>query len=317
MTTLTVDHGSDEWRALRQKYVGSSEIAALFGMHAYGLTRWQLYHQKKGSLPEVFESSVMSQGKHFEPAVASYAQDKFNIQLRKVRRYLTDDSTPGLGASIDYEEFGGGSLIPTELKWSLYGRDWEYDGDELTRIPDSYLMQVQHQLACSNAPHAQLIAFTGGDLRRMIIPRSDEIIAAIRAAVSAFWADVAAEREPPVDFLVDAEAVSTLANHSPLRPVMLPPEWGPLLREYKSLTAEAKEREEQADAIKAKLLHHLIGEGKGFVDQKCIATCDGFKVSIAKIADTPAKIIDESMIGQEFGGRRGYVRTTISEVKEK
>lgn len=317
MSTLTVDHGSPEWHAIRQKYIGSSEISALFGLHSYGLTRWQLYHQKKGNLPEVFEASVMTQGKHFEPAIASYAQEKFDIQLRKVRRYLVDDACPGLGASMDYEEFGSGSLIPTELKWSLWGKEWEFDGDELTRIPDSYLLQVQHQLAAAGAPHAQLIAFTAGDAKRMIIPRSDEIISRIRAAVTAFWADVAADREPPVDFLADADAVADLARMSPLRPVMLSPEWLPVLDEYRAMKATEKASGEQAEAAKAKLLHHLIAEGKGFADQKCVALCGTFKVTVSKIAENAGKLVTPEMVGTHVGGKAAHIRTTISEVKGK
>jgi len=304
------------WRTLRASHVGSSDIAALFNMHAYGLTRWQLWHVKRGTLPDAFETDVMTQGKHFEPAIASYAQEKFKIQLRKVRRYLEADDCPALGASVDYEEYGGGTLIPTELKWSLWGKEWEYDGDDLTAIPDSYLLQVQHQLAAMpTAPHAQLIAFTGGDLRRMIIPRSEHIISAIKTQVTAFMKSVTDGIEPPVDFLADAEAVNTMAALRKLTTVEFPPEMESVFEEFMAAKAAEDEACAAKDAAKAKLLKHII-DNSGEIESKCVSTCGGYKITVSKIAESLGKLVTPDLVGQYLGGKKAHIRTSITEVKE-
>lgn len=311
MTSITITDTA-HWHALRAKHIGASEVAALFSLSPW-LTRWQLYMLKTGQLPDVFDNKSMAQGRHFEPAIAAYAAEKFNIQLRKVHRYLTADDITGMGASLDYEEYGDGSLIPTELKFSLYGDGWEYEGDELTAIPDNYMMQVQHQLACCpSAPHAQLIAFTGGDLKRMIIPRSDRLIVAIKSAVHDFWADVAAGREPPVDFSADADAVSRLAYIRKLRTVTLQPEMADVMAAWDRAKAVAKEAEEAADVAKAKVLKAIIDAGEG--NDSCVATVGGWRLAVTKIADNPGKPITAEMVGQITGARKGHLRCGLKRI---
>lgn len=304
------------WRELRKKHVGASEVSALFSLSPW-ITRWQLYHLKRGDLPDVFESAAMTQGRHFEPAVAAYAQEKFGIQLRKVRRYLSSDSVAGMGASLDYEEYGGGSLIPTELKFSLWGDGWDWEGDELTAAPDYYMMQVQHQLACMPAaPHGQLIAFTGGDLKRMIIPRSERLIIAIKAAVYQFWADVAAGNEPPVDFSVDADAVNRLAFVRKLRSLTLTPEHEELFRVYDENRALAKRAEAAADAARAEILKHVIDAGEG-PDTGLRVTCGDWHMSVAKVAENPGRVLTEADVGTRIGARKGFLRCSLKKTGEK
>jgi putative phage-type endonuclease len=298
------------WRSLRLQHVGASDVAALFGLSPW-LTRWQLYHLKKGNLPEAFEADHMTQGKFFEPAIAAYAQDKFKIQLRKVRRYLSSDTVPGLGASLDYEEFGGGALIPTEIKWSLYGDGWDWEGDELTAIPDYYMMQVQHQLAASpGAPHGQLIAFTGGDLKRMVIPRSDRLIGAIEAAVRQFWADVAAGNEPPVDFKVDSDAVTRLAYVSKLRSLTLTPDHADVFERWEKAAADEADAKERKEAARAEVLKAVVDAGEG-PDTGLKVVCGNWRVSISKVADSLGKEITPDMVGTRVGARKGHLRAQL------
>lgn len=312
MASLTVD-SEEHWRELRSKHVGASEVSALFALSPW-LTRWQLYHLKRGDLPDVFESSAMTQGRHFEPAVAAYAQEKFGIQLRKVRRYLSSDDVKGLGASLDYEEYGDGSLIPTELKFSLWGDGWDWEGDELTQVPDYYMMQVQHQLACMpNAPHGQLIAFTGGDLKRMIIPRSDRLIMAIKAAVYQFWVDVAAGTEPPVDFSLDATAIDKMAFVKKLRSLTLTPDKAALFETYERSRLAEKEAKAAADAARAEILKAVIDAGEG-PDTGLSVVCGDWKMGVSKIADSPGKVVTPEMVGTYVGARKGHVRCTVKKI---
>lgn len=302
------------WHAIRAKHVGASEVAALFNLSPW-MTLWQLHMLKCGKLPDVFESSSMTQGKHFEPAVASYAQEKFGIRLRKVRRYLTHD-TVKLGASLDYEEFGGGALIPTELKFSLWGDGWEYDGDELTQIPEYYLLQVQAQLACSPAaPHGQLIAFTGGDLKRMVIPRSHRLIDAVVVATMKFWDDVASETEPPIDFNADADAVNRLAYISKLRSVILQPEMEPVFAAYDKARTERLAAEKLEEAKKTELLKAIIDAGEG--NDTCVATCMGWKMKVVKIAENPGREIVAADVGTRVGAKKGHNRLYVSNEADK
>lgn len=305
------------WHELRAQHVGGSEVAALFGMSPYGLTRWQLYMQKTGKLPHVDLSgnSQVSRGKHYEPAIAAYAQEKFGIQLRKVRRYLTLDSVNGFGASLDYEMYGGGALIPTEIKLSNFSGDWDWEGDDVTEVPEGIMLQAQHQIAAADAPSGQIIADVGYDVRRMLVPRNERLITAIKAAVWQFWQDVAARKEPPVDFSADAEAINKLAYMSKLRALVVPPDQAPLFKRWHDAAdAEAKAKDAKESA-RAEVLKLVVDAGEGN-DVGVKVTCADWRVSISKIADSLGKDVTQDMVGTKIGARKGHLRAALKNTQE-
>lgn len=321
MPSITI-LSNKHWHAVRAQHVGASESAALFGLSPW-MTRWQLWMQKAGKLPaaDLDSNIAVAHGRHFEPAVATYAAEKFGIRIRKVRRYLAADDCVGMGASLDYEQFGDGSLVPVEIKFSLHG-DWDWQGDEIIEAPENYLIQCQHQLGCMPAaPHAVLLAFTGGDLRRMIVPRREGMIGAIKREVAQFWQDLRDGKEPPVDFTVDADAISRLATISPLCSVDLPAEAEALAAEYMTRKALAAEHETAATAAKAEITKLILdlaaAKGATVDEQKVVAHAGPFKVSSTAVAGNPGTTITEEMIGQVIGKRAGYRRITISEPKPK
>lgn len=318
-------HVMDEahWHRLRLAHIGGSEVSALFGMSPW-LSRWQLHMAKCGKLPlpDISENAVVQFGKYAEPAFAEWAQSKFGVSLRKVHRYCTADDTPGLGASLDFEETGSGDgLVPWEFKASMYGDGWDWDGDVITECPDNYILQTQHQMAATGAKRAVICAFVGGDLRRMIVPRRENMIAAIKREVAQFWTDLRAGKEPPVDFTADAEAIGRLAAQSPLCRVDLPAEAEALAQAYLAAKAAENEAATAATAARAEITKMLLdlAAAKGAVvdEQKVVADLGPYRVSATAVAGNPGTVVTEEMIGQVIGTRAGYRRITISEPKPK
>lgn len=311
------------WHELRRKHVGASESPALFGLLPW-LTAWQLHMQKSGKLsaPDLDDVKHIKQGKFFEPAIAGWAADKFGITLNKARSYLVDDECPGMGASLDYIQIGTGERIPTELKWVVRADDrWEYDGDTITEAPDYYLVQIQHQLACAGAERGQLIAFINGDVRRAVYERRDGVIAALRERIAMFWADVAADKEPEIDFRADAEAVMRYAAAMPVRSVDMTPEITALAAKAIEMAALAKSSEETAKAAKAELAHTMLAAAKaaGANDESGKVVCEGggYRISSSLVAPYEGKLITEEMVGTRTGARKEYRLVTVSQPKEK
>jgi putative phage-type endonuclease len=324
MTAITV-RDDTHWRDLRRAHIGASEVSSLFGLSPY-LTEWQLWMMKSGRLPEPDLDDVahIRAGRHFEPAISAYAQEKFGITLRKVRRYLSDDICTGMGASLDYEQIGTGSLIPTEIKWSVFGDGWEYEGDVITSAPEQYLIQVQQQIACAGARRAQVIAYISGDARRMIVDRREPIIDSLREQIAAFWASIRAGKEPDPDFVADADAISTLAFLNPLCQIDLSgdEEAARLAALHVAAKAEAKEAGDRSTAAKAeltlKLLRMAMEAGATVDEQKIIAAIgDDYRVTATNVAETAGKTVTEDMVGEVIGGRKGYRLVTISQPKKK
>lgn len=304
----------EAWLQLRAHYVGASEIAALFDLSPW-ITRWKLYMAKTGRLPHQDEKQWMTTGRHFEPAIASYAREELEIDVQKVDHYWTDDQCPGSGASFDYT-LADDQGAPVEIKWVERYDGWEWSGNELTVIPDYYLIQVQHQMACSGASYGVLIAFINGTVRSMRIPRSDGIIGAIRTQVTEFWNDVLAKKEPPVDFLKDASTIFDIAAHRPLRTIELDPLKRYIFERFITANETAKKAEKEADAAKAELIKLVLDAGMGNGGQ-AVASCCDYTMKLTTVDANPGKIVTPQMVGEIIGSRKAFLRTTIGVKREK
>jgi putative phage-type endonuclease len=311
------------WHELRKQCVGASESPALFGLLPWK-TLWQLHMEKTGKLdaPDLDDVKHIKQGKHFEPAIAAWACQKFDITLNKVHRYLIDDECQRMGASLDYEWVGTGERIPTELKWVVRADDrWEYDGDVITQAPDYYLVQIQHQLACSGAARGQLIAFINGDVRRAMYERRDGVITALRERVTEFWADVDAGKEPAIDFKADAEAVMRYASKMGHHKVDWTPEIAALAKTAFERNEERKAAEEAVDAAKAALDDAMMKAAKvaGMNDPEAqvIVEADGYRITSSHVAAYPGRLVTPEMVGTRIGERRERRQVTVSMPKPK
>lgn len=198
----------------RKQWIGASEVAALFGVSPY-CTRFELFHMKAGNIPSHDldgEERVMA-GQFLEPSIAAWAAHKWHWPIKNVVEYLKHPTVERMGCSLDFETLEG---EPVEIKNvdNLIFRDgdWEVDGDTILDAPAHFLIQVQHQLACTpGKDRGWLIVCVGGNrLYRMEIPRHEKMIARIEREVTAFWADVLAGNEPAPDFEQDASTISLL-----------------------------------------------------------------------------------------------------------
>ena len=312
---------TEHWHTLRAAHVGSSDIACLLGV-SKRKTRFTLWHEKRGTLPQlnIDDISHVRNGKYFEPAIASIGAESFGCQIRKVHRYIECDDCPALGVSMDYEEISTG-MPPVEIKWSVFGNGWEWDGLTVTEAPDEYLIQVQAQLACNpRAPYARLWGFIHGEVRQMIVEPRPAIIEAVKAAASEFMQSVRDGVEPPVDFEMDGDALSRMAFNRPLVSVdwSADAEAADLVKAYLDASAEVKNVETQKESAKNALLKRLIDAAASAEkdDAKIVATTAAGKISIATVAANPGTVITEEMLGNVIGAKKGYRRMTVKELKE-
>jgi predicted phage-related endonuclease len=214
-----------EWLTLREMNIGGSEAAALFStwivdgvshtFHAYEdipegaiyagscspySNAYKLFLNKTGKLmPEDFSGERIQAGQFMEPAIAEWARTKFDMKLRKVRRYHLHPDVQGWGASVDYEVHGPG-MDPVELKnvdGLIAKRDWVIEGDEVVQTPLHIILQLQHYMAARSAERGWIIACIGGNqLVRGEFKPHEPTQARIREAIEAFWRGVAEERPP-------------------------------------------------------------------------------------------------------------------------
>ncbi len=281
MATKSVAVRDDaHWRQLRAKHVGGSEISCLFGEHAQ-LTEFELFHRKKGNVPEpdLSGNDRVFFGQLLEPAIAAgVAQKNPDWTVRKVRRYLSNPDI-GIGGSPDYEIIGVPSRGPGILE--IKTADWLIaKGWEDNTPPTSYLLQIQHYLSLTNWSWGCMAVLIGGnELRMFEYSRRDTTIKIIEDRVAEFWRNIRDGVEPKPDFAKDAGTISALySSVSDGKTVDLSgsnrlPE---LIQTYRGASEQEKAAKDAKEASKAEILT-LVGDAE-------VALCDGDRVSCRMVA---------------------------------
>ncbi len=210
----------------RKHWIGASESAALLGLSPY-TTLFELWHQKVGNIPspDLSSDERVNAGQFMEPSIAAWASHKWHWPILKITPYREHPTVDRMGCSLDFQTVDG--LEPVEIKNvdNLIFRDgdWQHEGDTILDAPAHHLVQVQHQLACSERPPAHqrpnqrlpergwLIVCVGGNkLYRMEVPRHADFINRLEREVRAFWATVEENDPPEPNFDIDASAISLL-----------------------------------------------------------------------------------------------------------
>lgn len=129
--------GSAEWRKLREKRVGASEVAALFDADPFKIAA-EVWAEKKGLIPPATVTGGMLRGQIFEAPIAELWS---KMEGQRLRPHQDSIIMGPLVATIDYVMDDG---APFEVKTSSTGYKpyWEF--------------QVQTQMAAVKAQHATI-----------------------------------------------------------------------------------------------------------------------------------------------------------------
>jgi predicted phage-related endonuclease len=248
MAFIELPEHTVEWHAHRLKFIGGSEIASLFGVQPnWADSAYALHHVKSGEVkPRKNASKRAIFGTKAEPLIAEMVAEFRGWTLRK-GRYATDDTTPNMGASLDYEILDPGTDADGVKPGAVMVRDGDDDDDgadekiEVGKVmrafsgpldgpgvlqikqvdfsqykeawsfdepPEYVLLQLQHEIACSSYKWGVIVCWLGGnDMRFFFYQARDKVIAAIRARVTEFWRRVGDKQAPPIDGTASDEYV--------------------------------------------------------------------------------------------------------------
>lgn len=208
----------EAWLARRREGVTATEVAKLVGGGIK--TRKSILAEKRGEGKD-FSNASMERGRRREPIIAEWVARRFNIEPNTALFAQAEGSpylaTPdGFGWNFD-EELCVGEIKSTTQDWS-------------TRIPRSYIDQVQWQLFVLGARRAAFVweRVDENDLPYELEPtvvwmeRDEARIAELKDAADAFLAWVAAGA-PDVDADIDEELDEALTQLARARAEMVDP----------------------------------------------------------------------------------------------
>lgn len=296
-----------EWLAMRAQDITSTESAALFGASPY-LTKFELFHQKQGTLEPSFSANErMRWGNRLESAIALGIAEDNGWEIEPLKSYWRIPDKR-IGSSFDYVITSLGEPAHLEIKNvdSLAYRDGWIVGDEEEepQAPVQIELQVQHQMLVSGFKRAYIGALIGGNRVALLERQADaEVHAAILKRCAAFWDDIAAGRVPSASYPEDAECVRRIHSHAEPGKILtaLTDEHADLhmlIRRYHEAQRAEKLADEDKKTAAAQILE-MIG------DHEKVLTPFG-SVSAGVVADNPGTEVTQEMVGTFIGARRGF-----------
>ena len=306
MTAVTIiPHTTEQaWLEARKQDVTSTESAALFGMSPY-LTHFELWHAKRNGIAREFKTNDrMKWGNRLESAIAHGIAEEQGWAILPMKDYMRDPDAR-LGSSFDFMITSLGEPVHLEIKnvdYLAFRDGWIEHDDGSIEAPEHIEMQVQHQMAVSGFKRSFIGAFIGGN-RSVVIERErdEDVIAAIRHKVAAFWRTVDAGDEPSPMMPADAAAVIRLNQYAQPGKILdagSDEEIASLVTEYKSAAAAEARAAEDKEVAKARLLER-IGDAEKVL-------LHSWTISASIQAETPPTVITADMIGTTYGGRKGF-----------
>lgn len=309
MPIAIVPENEEHWLQLRSEDVTSTEVAALFDLSPY-MTVMELHYLKSGKKALDFEeTNRIKWGRRLEAVIAKGVADDLKLDIRKVNRYMRHSDVPRMGSSFDFEivnnERGPGILEIKNVDGFIYRQSWQDN-----EAPEHIEIQVQHQLEVADREWAMICPLVGGNEAKPFIRMRDRAVGeAIRNAVSEFWRMVDAGEEPKPDYERDAEFIISL--HQAAGDQVLNTQdqtLADLLKMYKEAGAAESAAEKHKQAIKAQILD-LVGDSYSKV------LCSNFTLSCGFTSEVPPTVITPDMVGQTYGGRKGFRNFRVTEKK--
>ena len=190
---LTADAPRERWLAERRNGIGGSDASTIAGVNRF-TSRYELWLDKTGQLPEKDPTPAMVMGNKLEPVIAECFTETTGLQVRRAG-LMASRSRPWQRVNVDRLVADGGVLECKKTNWRMAD---EWDGDQ---VADHAEVQVQHGLAVTGRPHAWVAFMVDGqypEFRR--VERDEELIATLTAMEDTFWHDnVIAGVAPPID----------------------------------------------------------------------------------------------------------------------
>lgn len=270
MPELFTYETDEEWLALKDEDLSSTEIAAMYGLSPY-CTPFELWTRKHEHFRLVLEENErMKWGKRLERVIAEGVAEDLGIKVRHIGGYMRHSTVAHFGSSFDFEivshERGPGLMEIKAVDKFIYMDEWTKD-----EAPAHIETQVQVQMEVADRDWCLIVALVGGNEIHVIYRERNRAMGAqICKDVEAFWAQTEA---PDIDWVADCDfIISTLIGASAPDKILdlrgfdedaedfEHKELCDLGREHMDAHKAHKAGEDRKSAAKAKMLMNELGD---------------------------------------------------------
>ena len=248
-----------DWLAQRRTGIGGSDVAAILGLSKWR-TPLDVYLRKRGEGSEQPDNPAMYWGRALEPVVLAAYADETGHDVRRPEKIIVHPTIPYLIASLD--GFTDEPRI-VEVKTARSGNGWGEPGS--ADVPDDYALQVQHYMAVTGFPVADIPVLIGGsDFRIYTVPADVELQAAMIERCAEFWQRVMDGNPPdPVSY---ADAVQRFGRSAGAGTVTADEATRTAYVDLCAIREQTKALEAQEAECKAFIAKALADKGDTLVD---------------------------------------------------
>ena len=270
-TTTKVSY--EDWKELRKKGIGGSDIGSIFGFNQYK-SAIQLWLEKTGQVeaPDLSDKLSVKLGNKLEDIVAELFEEETGLKVRRNNHILLHPEHDFILANIDREgkdEEGKRFILECKTASSYAGKQWKDD-----EIPLAYEMQVLHYLTVTGYDYGYIACLVGN--HQFVIKKieiNDLIKNHIIEKCKWFWDLVQTKTMPPVD---NSEACSNILSE--LYPeaiadtsIVISPTLDEELNKLSDLDSQVKDLESKITLIKNRV--------KEFMQDNELAVSDNHKIT--------------------------------------
>ena len=294
--TQRIEQKKLNWLQERQKGIGGSDIAPIFGKSKFK-DAFEVYLSKVKPITEISEETgLMKLGHTLEPTI---------ITEYEIQKYTTVDTCVPMQAHPEkafmlatLDGYDTTNKIIVEAKVCVFNKDQWHDGNKYI-IPTQYLLQVAHYCYVMNAPIADVIVYFVNTQEYQIIRyhRDLKLEKVLVDGCTAFWENHVLKQVPPQatsESLKTALRELDLSKYQEEKHVPTP-EIIQAIDTCKKYNQEIKELEAKVQIIKSEIFNYCV-ENKA----KRLLNYDTKKVAASFIEYKARKKIDEKLIKEEL-----------------
>jgi len=280
-----------DWLKERQKGIGGSDVAGILGISPF-VTPLDVYLDKIGEAEEKQDNPSMAFGRLMEPVLLQQYQNVTGESLVSDLQPIISQKHDFMRANLDGLTKSGKVL---EIKTARTKNGWGEPGTD--EIPDYYLTQVQHYLAVTDFPIADVaVLISGCDFLIYTVEKDLELQEMLIEKEYKFW-EMVQKRTPPDPInLNDIKKLYPKSLKNGIEANQDVIEQIGLLKSLKEQIKELEEIKEQKELfIKDFIREHdgILMDNKPLVTWK--SSKDSVKTDWEKAYESLNGIIDESI----------------------
>jgi len=278
VNTENISHA--DWLSYRNLGIGGSDASVVCGINKWK-SPVELYMEKKGMLPPAEAGEAAYWGSRLEGLVKEEFTLRTGIEIMSFNAIIQSEKYPWMLANIDgycrHPELGS-VIFEAKTAGQYMASEWGggngsgngVDGDGGNKIPDVYMLQLQHYMCVTGLKGAYIAVLIGGnDFRWQFIHRDEELISMLIQIEAKFWDGVKNDMPPELD---GSDASSKFLNQYfpssvPDSTMILPDDASFLIEKYNHASDEIERytayKQEAENLLKAMMGDNEVGIIRG------------------------------------------------------